>query len=303
MTTPVAPIGVPDVFTGLGTFVERHGRTIYFGHDGRNPGFLSISRATLGGEGAVVMTNGEAGAPLLFEILRSIAVEYAWDGWLPPPIRAARLESSQLAALAGRYGAGSDGSITIVARGDRLEAREPFREPLELVPIDAGTFVSRADGARFTFRRGGAELERKPNGEPARVMARVAAGAVEPLRLLEDGRFDEALAQYRALRAARPEDPAIAESRFDELASALLDERLDYERAIRVFRVEAALYPGSANANAGLALAYLRAGRRAEAAPFLDRALALHGHDRPRAEMEELYLGVRITRMKQLAAP
>lgn len=86
MTTPVAPIGVPDVYTGLGTFVERHGATFYFGHDGRNDGFLSISRATTtGGEGAVVMTNGDGGAPLLLEILRSIAVEYGWDGWVAPP--------------------------------------------------------------------------------------------------------------------------------------------------------------------------------------------------------------------------
>jgi CubicO group peptidase (beta-lactamase class C family) len=93
MTTPVAPIGVPGVWTGLGTFVERHGDAIYFGHDGLNRGFLSVSRATLeGGEGAVVMANGAGAGQLIFEILRSIAVEFRWKGsaggdWLVPARR------------------------------------------------------------------------------------------------------------------------------------------------------------------------------------------------------------------------
>jgi CubicO group peptidase (beta-lactamase class C family) len=305
MTTPVAPIGVPDVSTGMGTFIERHGDTVYFGHDGLNDGFLSVLRVTTtGGEGAVVMSNGAGSAKLIFEILRSIAVEYKWSGWLKPPIKPARLDPARLRALAGRYSAGVDRSVLVLVSGDHLEAREPLREPLELIAISDHTFASRLDDTRFEFRRaasGRPELVRTPPDDEPMVMTRIPEETIEPLRLLEAGRHDEALALYRALRASHPADPALAESRFDELASDLLDHRFDLERAIRVFRMEAALYPESANANAGLALAYLRAGRRAEAAPFHAAALRLLGTGKKRSEIEEIYLGLRIGRLKRLA--
>jgi tetratricopeptide (TPR) repeat protein len=250
------------------------------------------------------MTNGAGAAPLIFEILRSIAVAYHWDGWLKPPLAPVRLDPSRLRTLAGRYGAGLDRSLLIAVNGERLEAREPFREPLELVAIGDDTFVNRLDGTRFRFRRDAAgrdQLVRTPQGDEPMVLARMTNDAVEPLRLLEADRYDEALARYRALLVAHPADEALAEARFDELGSELLDRRFDLERAIRVFRIEAALYPGSANANAGLALAYLRAGRSAEAAPLVERALTLLGRDRKRSEVEEIYFKIRIGRMKRLA--
>jgi CubicO group peptidase (beta-lactamase class C family) len=305
MTTAVASIGVPDVSTGLGTFVERHGDGVYFGHDGMNDGFLSVSRATTtGGDGAVVMANGAGGAPLILEILRSIAVEYDWNGWTKPPIKPARLDPARLRSFAGRYGAGLDRSLLVVVSGDHLEARAPFSAPLELVAISDDAFVSRMDDTRFTFRRDGSgrnQLVRTPHGEEPVVMTRVAGDAIEPLRLLEAGRHDQALALYRALLVSHPADPELAESRFDALGSDLLDHRDELEAAIQVFQLEAALYPDSANANAGLALAYLRAGRRAEAAPFHARALALLGHDKKRSEVEDIYLRIRIGRLKRLA--
>jgi CubicO group peptidase (beta-lactamase class C family) len=300
MTTPVASIGVPDVSTGLGTFIERRGDTVYFGHDGLNEGFLSVSRATTsGGEGAVVMTNGAGAAQLIFEILRSIAVEYKWSGWLKPPIHPAHPNPERLRALAGRYGAGLDRSLSLVVSGDHLEVREPFREPLELIAISDDTFVSRDD---TRFQLDGSGLVKTPRDDAPTVMARIADDTVEPLRLLEAGRQDEALALYKTLLASHAKDPALAEARFDELGSDLLDHRFDLERAIRVFRIEAALYPDSASANAGLALAYLRAGRPADAAPFHATALALFDRRNKGAEIAEIYLRTRIGRLKRLAA-
>lgn len=307
MTTPVAAVGVPDVSTGLGTFVERHGDTIYFGHDGLNDGFLSVSRATTsGGEGAVVMANGAGAAELIFEILRSIAVEYRWNGWLKPPIAEVHLDPARLRAIAGRYGSGLDQSLLLVAAGDHLEVAEPFKERFALVAISDDTFVSRSDNTRWKLRRGAAgrdELVKTPADDEPTVMTRVTDDSVEPLRLVEAGQKDEALARYRGLLASHPADPALAESRFDDLASDLLDRRFDLGGAIRVFGIEAALFPDSANANAGLALAYLRAGRRADAAPFHARALALAGHGKKRSEVEAIYFGMRMGRLKRLAAP
>ena len=302
MTTPVVTVA-PEVQTGLGTFVEQHHSAIYFGHDGLNFGFSAVARASLTrGEGAVIMTNGFAGPGLLLEILRSIAVEYAWEGWLAPPITLVPLAPARLAELAGEYRAGSDRPLTIVVKGRGLETREPFGVPGELLPIAADTFVARADGTRFTFRTRESQRElviSAPGDEPT-IFARVADNTSSPLSLLAAGRVDEALARYTQLRASQPADPTIAAVRFDELGRELSSRQLDFEAAIRLFSVELALYPQSVQAAAGLADASLRAGHRADAARYFLKAKTLLAHDPPLSELALLYLRATLNRLAHL---
>lgn len=62
---------------GLGFAVGPDGR---FGHDGSNAGFTStlvMNPATCGG--AAVMTNADAGRPLIDEVLRAVGEAYGWD--------------------------------------------------------------------------------------------------------------------------------------------------------------------------------------------------------------------------------
>ncbi len=307
MVTPVTPTGPPDVAIGLGPFVEKHGATTYFGHDGWNDGFLSMSRAMLHrGDGAVVMTNGAAGAPVIFEMMRAIAVEYRWDGWLPEVIAPAHLSSARLASLVGRYRAGgvtaADGSlrIAVAASGDRLTGFQPLRAPLELIPVSDDTFINRADGAHFVFGRGDdglSQIVETLKGDRD-VLAQIPDDTAEPSALLDGGRYDEALAAYRTALLAHPKDPTLSEAYLDGLGRDLLSLRFDVPRAVTVFRIDAALYPRSANANAALAFAYLRAGRVADGAPFYLAALALQGHDGTHTEMETVYLNWRLHRFK-----
>ena len=299
MTTPIAPIGVPDVWTAAGTFVERHGHTMYFGHDGHNEGYLSMSRATTtGSDGAVVMTNSEGGAELIFEIMRSIAAEYHWDGWLEPPIQPVVVDAARLRGFVGRYAVGLDRAVQVSVQEGQLELREPFAEPRRMVAIGGDAFISRSDGARVEFRAGGQLVETSDGA--ATTLTRVSDAVVEPLRQLEAGGDAAARARYVALLAAHPADAALAEARFDDLASDLLDRRFDAAHAIQVFEVEAALYPSSANAQAGLALAYLHAGRRADAATAQARATALYRGRAKGPEMVEAYLGMRMSRLARL---
>jgi CubicO group peptidase (beta-lactamase class C family) len=310
MTTPIAPVGPPEVWTGMGTFIEKHGALTYFGHDGWNDGFLSMSRAMIDrGDGAVVMTNGAGGAQVLFEVMRSIAVEYHWDGWLPPPIEPARLSREQLASFVGRYrGEGAalgHGAMRISVKGDRLSGREALRAPLELIPVGADTFVSRADGTRLTFRRdanGKLEIDEVLKGDH-RVLAQIADDVVEPADLLAVGRYDEALIAYRAARAKRPGEPSSSEAYLDELGRDLLDKRFEIASALDVYRIDAALYPSSATANAALAFAYLRAGRLRDGEPYYAKATSLRGHDGTHSEMENVYLNWRLSRFKAARKP
>lgn len=74
MMTPV------DAGYGLGVALGRRGGHPYFQHGGSNAGFQSNALAFLDGsrQGAVVMTNGDAGGRLAAEIFSALASAYAW---------------------------------------------------------------------------------------------------------------------------------------------------------------------------------------------------------------------------------
>jgi CubicO group peptidase (beta-lactamase class C family) len=312
MTTPVISTGDGDVIaTTLGAFVEKHGTGVYFGHDGHGIGFMTISRAsTTDGKGAVVMANGQASTPLMLEILRSIAAEYAWDGWLMPPIDVARVDAAHLAALAGRYGADDRESMLVAVKDDRLEVRQPFREPLELLPVAADVFLARADGTRFTFATsatGARSLVRAPPPWPpaggAVTLQRLPDGAPpEPLELLESGRIDDALSLSKRLRKANPKDPRVQESHLGSIGEDLTYRLLDAKRAVPVLQLNMALHPQSPMACVNLAEALLRAGRRAEAVPLYTKAKSLFARDATMGEFPRVYFRWKLARLKALDA-
>jgi CubicO group peptidase (beta-lactamase class C family) len=311
MTTSVASIGEGDAVTiALGPFVEKHGAGVYFGHDGLGIGFMTIARASTTGEGAVVMANSQGAGPLLLEVLRSIAAEYAWEGWLPPPIDVAAVDPAHLVALGGRYSGDSDESMRIAAKANHLEARQPFREPLELYPVAADAFVSRADGTRFTFATsaaGARSLVRTPPAWPpaggAVTLVRLPESAPEePLQLLESGRTDEALALGKRLLHANPKDPAVQESRLGSVGEDLLYHQLDATRAVPVFQLALALHGQSPMACVNLAEALLRAGRRAEALPLAAKAKSLLDRDKAIGELPRVYVLWKLARIKAIIA-
>jgi hypothetical protein len=76
---------------------------------------------------------------------------------------------------------------------------------------------------------------------------RVPDSVTVPLDDLAAGRFDQAVARYRAALAKAPDDPAWAEPRFAGIGDGLLVEG-DIASAILVFRVGVALRPDSMRA-------------------------------------------------------
>jgi CubicO group peptidase (beta-lactamase class C family) len=109
------------------------------------------------GRGAVVMTNGEAGVDLAYELLRAVAREYGWPGFRQRmrPLVAAAPDS--LRHLAGRYRltVGADTSVIAVrAEGDRLAAALPgVSAPLAFLPTTDGRFFSTDSGVELAFVR------------------------------------------------------------------------------------------------------------------------------------------------------
>jgi hypothetical protein len=73
--------------TGFGLGLQLNGMgtpATWFGHGGDTRGYHAQMILFPGtGQGAVVMTNSDAGAAALQELLRSVAREYGWPGFHP----------------------------------------------------------------------------------------------------------------------------------------------------------------------------------------------------------------------------
>jgi CubicO group peptidase (beta-lactamase class C family) len=82
----LSPVGVGDYAVGLA--VTKMGQGWYFGHGGSNRGFqCDLIAHHLKGYGVAIMTNGDAGGPVIQEIRARVAAAYAWDSLDKPVLR------------------------------------------------------------------------------------------------------------------------------------------------------------------------------------------------------------------------
>jgi hypothetical protein len=84
------------------------------------------------GDGAIVMTNGDAGAQLAQSVIRAIAAEYRWPTYQTVVRKAIGLPAATRAKLAGRYEIKDLGGFEIAEREGKLMValRENQWEPL-----------------------------------------------------------------------------------------------------------------------------------------------------------------------------
>ena len=146
---------------GLGVRLRGEGPERYFLHGGGLPGFAALFVAfPETGQGAVVATNGGAYA-LLGEILRAVAAEYAWPGYLAQ-FEIQEMAAARFARLEGRYVFDRSGGVEteIASRKGKY-----YRGRAEMVPVGPRTFVLpelgdiieflvESDGTTSTFRYG-----------------------------------------------------------------------------------------------------------------------------------------------------
>ena len=165
---------------GLGFGLTGEGDARTFGHGGSNEGFKAqwVVYPALG-QGVAVMTNGDRGAALAGEIIRSVSEAYGWPGH-KSEVRAARaLTAEEAAEYAGAYLLGDAGLLVTITAGDGvLEADVPGQgvSTLHAYAGEPDRFFDLNDGQTLTFRRGedgavtavatdsGLELIRQPDG-------------------------------------------------------------------------------------------------------------------------------------------
>ncbi|QNK02252.1 serine hydrolase [Dyella telluris] len=145
---------------GLGLSIGGSPAAPYFQHFGVNDGFESLMFGYRDkGEGVVIMTNATGGAALARDLLRSIAVVYAWPDYVPVERAAVKLEPSVLARYVGTYRVDSDLDIRIRLDGGRLISQLTDQHALPLFPASRVKFFTR-ENSEFEFlpdSRGGIE--------------------------------------------------------------------------------------------------------------------------------------------------
>src|SRR5262249_47920972 len=138
-----------------GVELKGSGDSLAFTHSGGNKGF----RGQLVGfvrrqRGAVVMTNSDAGARLVNEIIQAIAGEYGWAGVAPRTIIPVATSAETLRAYAGTYGTPDGTQVRVTAEGSTLWLTLPTGERRELVPT-GDQRVESPEGGSGRFMRGG----------------------------------------------------------------------------------------------------------------------------------------------------
>ena len=167
MLTPSAASHDPSRNIGLGFALEGEGSDARFGFQGWNEGF--VAKMTFykdRGQGAVVMVNSNEGHPLLDEILRAVAREYAWPGYFREE-RTVEVATETLDAYVGFY-ATETFECRVARDGDRLLLVPKSQPALVLRPTKENTFKAVDVDAEVVFNK--------------------ADGRIKSLRLTQDGK-------------------------------------------------------------------------------------------------------------------
>lgn len=126
---------------GLGVYVARRdgGRMIYHNGFNRWGGKADWLIYLDAGMGAVVMSGAHNGFILSTEVFRSIAREYHWPEYDPPPrLRVPRSPQENYAMYAGAYRLENGLRLEVHDEGGQLYLRLDGQKPLELRPITGG---------------------------------------------------------------------------------------------------------------------------------------------------------------------
>jgi CubicO group peptidase (beta-lactamase class C family) len=138
---------------GLGFELDHQGNRRAFHHSGSNAGYKALMFGYAdGGQGAVILTNGDGGWMLIEELMRSIAAEYGWEDYQPVQRTAAPPNTAVYDRFTGAF-AVSNVVLRVERRGARLLVSGPplGPDPVELVPAGDYDYFIREKDATLHF--------------------------------------------------------------------------------------------------------------------------------------------------------
>jgi CubicO group peptidase (beta-lactamase class C family) len=274
-------------FVALGFFIDKKGKAIYFQHGGADEGFRAQLMAHKEkGYGAVVMVNSDNGQ-IINEILRSIAKEYQWEDYLPPPHEIVAVETKRLDGYVGRYLANPDRVLAVTKENDKLFVQPTQSPQLELFAIAANRFIRKDAAMQYTFLQNAGETADtvKINFDGGSSLApRISPEVKIPYEHLLSGDFEIAIQAYRQIQMEQPDNVAVEENRLNGLGYQLLGLK-NHAAAIAVFKLNTELYPKSWNTYDSLGEAYMMNGDKELAIQNYQRSIEMNPGNKNGMEM------------------
>lgn len=278
-----------EEFIGLGIFINKKKDEIYFAHGGWNEGFSSELIAHKDkGYGVVILTN--ANHPrFISELIRSVALTYEWDEYVPV-YNKMKTDPSFIAEISGRYRISGSRLIEIYQNNKQLLSKELGEEPTELIKISDSTYVRRESEFRMQFKP---ISENKVmnmlvldanNGTVVSTFAKMDNDEKIPIELLIEGDFNQSLEAYQGLLKEDPKDPTINENNLNRLGYHFLNND-QMKIAQNVFKVNMILYPNSFNVYDSYAEACMKMGDNGLAIENYKKSLSLNAENNNAKEM------------------
>ena len=138
---------------GLGVELEGEGKNLCFSHGGASEGARCFMLAyPERGEGAVIMTNSDAGQGLYYEILRGLALQYDWPGYKPIEKSIVELAPGLLSDFDGTYLLDGRLELKFKVDNDHLTMISPSNE-FSLYPESDNKFFEIDFGFTIEFIR------------------------------------------------------------------------------------------------------------------------------------------------------
>lgn len=240
-----------DNFIGLGFFIDDMKGDQYFSHNGWNEGFTSnLIAHKYKGYGVVVLTNSNH-PQFMAEVLRSVALIYSWDNFIPVYSKM-KLENNLRKEIMGRYLINGNEIVEVYENLDQLYIKQFGKEPLELIKVSDSNFVTREEDRfiRFTAKVGNIKANMKTidpaDGSLISFGVRMNNKEIIPVETLIAGDFDKAVEQYQNLMIADPNNPIVDENNINAAGYSLLNAG-NIRDAQALFKVNTILYPHSSN--------------------------------------------------------
>ncbi len=249
---------------GLGIFINTMGNETYFGHGGWDEGFSSELIAHKDkGYGVVVLINSNH-PQFISELIRSVALTYEWDSYVPI-YKKMTTNETELEKIGGRYRMDKDRLTKVYRQGNELFKKSTGEKPAAMIKISENTFISRENDRPIQFKMSPETGQMNafvldPNTQKI-VDTLTIMGPDEklPIEHLEAGDYDKGLEAYQEIKKTSPKAYVIQENRINRLGYQLMGTD-QLKLAADVFKVNMILYPESFNVYDSYAEACMNSG-------------------------------------------
>jgi len=278
---------------GLGFQLLNRNDEIYLRHHGWNTGFYAeIVAHRDKGYGVVVLTNSTF-PEFNAEVMRSVALAYGWDNYVPVHQKM-EIEQSSAGEITGRYQS-EDVIVKIFQKDNQLFYKNILAEQgVELIKASDSLFVRRNTSRFIQFKpdseKGTFNLQylNRNDGAIMSTLVKVADDKKSPVEFLLEGDFENALMAYKNLMELNPNHPTVTEEYINDIGYDFYHaDRMTL--SLNTFKVNMMLYPDSYKVYDSYAEACMKAGETDLAIANYTKSLELNPqNNRARHELKEL---------------